>query len=109
MKWSQSEDMLSTMGRIFSDVSLETVIDAGGVEKWAAAARNKAAEDNQPTTEQRSRAQMMMATAGMKGPQLALGGAGTTAPKNFYPMLKARDKTKIREANVFNMFVSRSM
>ena len=48
------------------------MIGAGGVEKWAAAARGMAAEDSQPTKEQQSTAQMMMATAGMKAPQLAL-------------------------------------
>ena len=33
----------------FSDVSLETVVGAGGVEKWSAVARDKAAEDYKPS------------------------------------------------------------
>ena len=35
--------------KIFSDVSLETVVGAGGVEKWSAVARDKAAEDYKPS------------------------------------------------------------
>ena len=85
-------------------------MSAGGVEKWAAAACDKAAEDSHPTDEQQSRAQMMMATAGTKAPQSALGGSSTAAPKRFYPMLVPRTNYVTREANIFNMvFFSRSI
>ena len=79
-------------------MSLETLARAGGVEKWAAAARTKAVEDSEPTVEQRSRAQMLMDTAWAKIPQLALGGPGTTVPKGFYPMLVPRTNTMTRKA-----------
>ena len=98
-------------GKHFSDVSLEAVVEAGGVEKWSAVARDKAAEDHKPSAEQQARAQQMMNTAGARAPQLAIGdGTGTiVVAKKFYPMLVPRTNVKTREANIFNMvFVSRS-
>ena len=83
---------------------------AGGVEKWSAVARDKAAEDYKPSTKQQTRAQQMMNTTGARAPQLAIGDVPAAVPKKFFPMLVPRTNVKPREANIFNMvFVSRSI
>ena len=69
------------------------------VEKWAAVARDKAAEDSKPDAEQQARVQQMMNTAGARAPQLAIGdGTGTVAAaKKFYPMLMPRTNVKLKD------------
>ena len=96
-------------GKSFSEISLETVMSDGGVDRWADEAADVA--DVQLNMD-RMKGQLE-ANAKMRAalpPMLAIGAAPEAAPKRFFPMLKPRgDVTEGREANIFSLWDSRTV